>query len=88
MRNFPVELLKPLPGVFFDDDLGMDIEVPLSPFTLDDDLVDTSIRLDGISLPTTDLRALSGKEFQFPVNPTHGYIDGSILSSTLTIRLT
>jgi hypothetical protein len=78
MRNFPVELLKPLPGVFFDDELGIDIEVPFSTFTLDDELVETSMRLDGVSLPTTDLQVLSGQVFHFPVNPDPGYIDGSI----------
>jgi hypothetical protein len=78
MRNFPVELLKPLPGLLFDDSLGIDIEIPFSPFTLDDALVETSMRLDGVILPMTDLQVLSGQVFHFPVNPEPGYIDGSI----------
>jgi hypothetical protein len=78
MRKFPVELLKPLPGIFFDDNLGIDIEIPFSPFTLDDELVETSLRMDGVVLPTNDLYVLSGQVFHFPVNPDSGYIDASI----------
>ena len=68
------------------------IEVPLVPFSaidpVDPDtfhpgatgptLIETAIRLDFISLPATDLAGLTGRRFDFPVNPHDGYIDGSV----------
>ena len=39
--------------------------------------VETSIRLDGIDLPSNP-KALAGRTCDFPVNPEDGYIDGSI----------
>ena len=78
MRDFPVEKLKLLPGRLFADSMGFDIEIPLSPFTLDGEIVETAIYLDGVELPTSDLTMLAGQSFHFPVNPKQGYIDGSM----------
>ena len=48
------------------------------PFELDGDDVETSIRLEGIDLPTLNWSDLEGQEFAFPANPDQGYIDGSV----------
>ena len=54
------------------------LQILLVPFLRDAKLVDTSIHLDTIRIPTTALAELVGKTFKFPVNPDDGYIDGSI----------
>jgi hypothetical protein len=77
MRDFPVEKLKPLPGRLSAGPVGLSIEIPLVPFTLDGELVQTSIYLGGVSLPSPDVLKLAGQTFSFPVNPTPGHIDGS-----------
>ena len=62
-------------------DQNVSLEISIKPFelSLDDynECVDTSIRLDGIKVPR-EPRSLEGREFNFPVNPEDGYIDGSI----------
>ncbi|MFK3781510.1 hypothetical protein [Agrobacterium sp. NPDC089420] len=54
------------------------ISVGLATFEFDAEIHDTALRCDQIDLDLTDLSALSGKSFTFPVNPEPGYIDGSI----------
>jgi len=68
------------------------ISVPLLPFCADDrldphtfrpgvdgpELIETEIGLEFIDLPGSDLGALAGRTFDFPVNPDDGYIDGSV----------
>lgn len=67
------------------------ITIPLAPFSADDqyatawragtdgpEVVSTSIRLDSIELPGETVADLADRTFQFPVNPTAGYIDGSV----------
>jgi len=66
-----VALLRGAPDAAF-------LDILLAPFILDDGLVDTAIRLDNFSLPSLYLKELVGKTFEFPINPTKGYIDGSI----------
>jgi hypothetical protein len=39
---------------------------------------DTTVRLDFIRIGLIDWRELAGRKFTFPVNPEHGYVDGSI----------
>jgi hypothetical protein len=50
MRDFPVENLKPLLGRLFAEPVGLSIEIPLAPFTIDEEVVETSIFLGGVSL--------------------------------------
>jgi hypothetical protein len=38
----------------------------------------TSVRLDFVQLGIVDWQDLPGREFEFPVNPAPGYVDGSI----------
>ena len=56
----------------------MFIRVPLKPFALEGATIETSVRLDFVRLPATDLDALSHRTFDFALNPDEGYIDGSI----------
>jgi hypothetical protein len=78
MRDFPVEKLKALPGRLFAEALGLSIEVPLEPFTLDEEIVETKICLGDVGLPATDIAKLVGQSFLFPASPKPGYIDGSV----------
>lgn len=73
-----MEKLKPLPGDLREGALGFSIEVPLAPFTLDGNILETKIRLEDVRLPTIDITKLAGKSFLFPTNPKPGYIDGSV----------
>ncbi len=77
-RLFPIENLEFLPGEIWGEDENVTIEIALKPFVLEGQTVNTSVRLDRIALPTTNLTALENQSFQFPVNPTDGYIDGSV----------
>ncbi|MGY5779601.1 hypothetical protein [Rhizobium sp. LEGMi135b] len=54
------------------------ISVGLAAFEFDTETHDTLLRCDQIDLDLGDLSALSGKNFEFPLNPEPGYIDGSI----------
>jgi len=53
------------------------IFLPISKFVLDNEIVDTSIRLDFIVLQN-NLETYIGKSINFPINPVEGYIDGSV----------
>jgi hypothetical protein len=53
-------------------------QILLAPFLFDSEIVDTSIRLDDIDLPSIALVDLVGKTFTFPVDPKDASIDGSI----------
>ena len=53
------------------------IFLPISQFVLDGDIISTSVDLYAIELPEP-LQNYMGKTMQFPVNPTEGYIDGSV----------
>jgi hypothetical protein len=78
LSDFPVEKLKPLASRYHGEPGDITIEMPLKPFKLDGQEVNTSIRLEGVNLPTTDASELIGQSFDFPLNPEDGYIDGSI----------
>lgn len=54
------------------------IHIPLQPFILDGERVETAIRLDGIALDLDDLRRHERRSYRFPANPQDGYIDGSL----------
>ncbi len=84
MAKFPVEKLIPsLGSIRFEAEEAF-IHIPIEPFSLeltDGEIVediDTSIRLDFIDLDRLPFEKLTEKEFQFPVNPDDGFIDGSI----------
>jgi hypothetical protein len=54
-----------------------DIEIPIEPFVYRGKLVKTEVRLDFIKIKVA-WRELAEREFQFPVNPEEGFIDGSV----------
>ncbi|MDN7133705.1 hypothetical protein JNO04_15270 [Halomonas sp. MC140] len=81
MEKFPTKVLRVRGAKLSGNDGEISIEFDLEPFNFEvdgyQDRADTSIRLDGISLPN-DPTSLEEQEFTFPVNPEAGYIDGSV----------
>jgi len=78
MDAFPLKALKPRHAILSGEPDCASLDILLAPFLWDGQIVDTSIRLDGIGLPSVHLADLAGKSFAFPCNPEEGYIDGSI----------
>ncbi|MCJ8351502.1 hypothetical protein [Moritella sp.] len=81
MEDFPIELISATKAKMKGPSGDVSLEIELAPFELkiDDDYesVKTSIRLDGIKIPSA-YSELEGREFLFPTNPENGYIDGSV----------
>lgn len=81
MKEFPIEKLIFTGAKIQGSDKSISIEVAIEPFELELDgyseVVDTVLLLDGISIPANPAE-LEKKEFNFPTNPSDGYIDGSI----------
>ena len=81
MEDFPVELISvaktKIKGI--SGDVSLEIELASFELKIDDysESVKTSIRLDGIQIPSIFSR-LEDREFLFPRNPEDGYIDGSV----------
>ena len=69
--KFRHAILSGVPG-------NVSIEILMHPFLWNQAIVDSSIRLDGIDLPSNMLRDLAGKSFEFPIDFDEGSIDGSI----------
>lgn len=76
-HNFSVEGLNFTSGSLTFRGKQSAIEIPVSPFILDGQDVKTSIWLEEINFPS-DPEHLANHQFQFPINPEEGYIDGSI----------
>lgn len=80
VEDFPVDQLSATAARIWTwgDDISMEIDLaPIDVFQ-GSAFSDRLIRLDRVRLPSTDLAALSGRTFDFPVNPEDGYIDGSV----------
>lgn len=81
MTDFPHHLLAPANARHWPHKGPLQqaaIHIPLQPFALGSERVETSIRLDGIALDLSDLRNHENRSYPFPVNPQDGYIDGSL----------
>jgi hypothetical protein len=81
MNEFPVHLLKPTSARYWPfrgPCQQAAIHIPLFPFMLESEVVETCIRLDCIALDLSDLQTLENRSHHFPVNPEDGYIDGSL----------
>jgi hypothetical protein len=78
MENFSPKKLKARHAILFGMPGDISIIILMAPFLLNKEIVDPSIRLDAIDLPSNMLRDLAGKTFEFSTNPDDGYIDGSI----------
>jgi hypothetical protein len=78
MKQFPVCLIQPGKCVIAEHIGAVSIEIRLLPFVFNDVVVETSIQLCNVAIPSVSIAELSGRTFDFPVNPAVGYIDGSI----------
>ncbi len=78
MEGFSPKSLKARHAVLAGTPGNVSIQILMAPFLENQEIVDASIHLDGIDLPSSMLKDLAGKSFEFPVNPHDGYIDGSI----------
>lgn len=81
MEDFPIEKIAFTKAVLKGTNGNASIEIGIAPFELSLDgyseTVDTLIRLDSVAI-SANPRELEGKKFTFPVNPSPGYIDGSV----------
>lgn len=81
MKEFPVELIKPINANLSGTEGNVSIVIKLMPFKLkyfDEEVyINTSIRLDFIEI-SNNPNELESKSFSFPVNPEEGYVDGAI----------
>lgn len=78
MSRSPADRLKPKLALLSGLAPCCRIEVMLEPFLLNRVLVNTSIILDDVSLPSAHLKDLVGTSYKFPINPQDGYIDSSV----------
>jgi len=78
MPEFPIDILIPAEGSISVESNVLSLEVPLATFELFGEQIDTSLFLDGITLPASDISVLVGSTFDFPTNPDDGYIDASV----------
>jgi hypothetical protein len=78
MHGFTTKNLIARHAILSGEPNNVKIIILMTPFLLDQEIIDTSICLDGVDLPSNILKELSDNTFEFPVNPTDGYIDGSI----------
>jgi hypothetical protein len=69
---FENAFLNILPAIVYD------IDLPMRPFEFEGEVQDTSVGLSRIQFDGLDWRDLAGREFRFPINPTEGYVDGSM----------
>jgi hypothetical protein len=76
-KNFDVNRFEFLDGNIEFDNNEYSIIIPIVKFILDEQVTETSIRLENIAL-TGDIKNLINKSINFPLNPKEGYIDGSI----------
>ena len=77
-NQFPFELIKPTLAVFEGDPNFYTIVVTITPFELEGESYNSEIILEGLTIPNGSIAALANREFEFPVNPDDGYVDGSM----------
>ncbi|SEJ54156.1 hypothetical protein SAMN04488058_11051 [Deinococcus reticulitermitis] len=92
MFDFPVQKIRPTHAELSGEAGEAGIAIFLEPVPLPEEVtqtrdwqeaglegvMDSTIRLDFIDLPTVELAELAGRTFDFPVNPEDASIDGSI----------
>lgn len=80
----PIDYFQVKDGIiYYTHDRNYSIELFLEPFVWGGKTTNTSIRLDNIDFGNLTFQELSGKAFEFKINPEDGYIDGSVyLEST------
>ena len=93
-KKFDTTLLKPTGGLisgiwFSNPHVGIEtsllfkIEIDLTPFEYAEEKEETSLRFELIDFPVTSYRELANRSFSYPINPTEGYIDGSVYISNM-----
>ena len=89
MKHFDKGLIKPTGGqigaTIFENKhinipktLFFNIQIELDSISIEHDTIKTEILLNFIKFKINRLKELENRAFDFPVNPTAGYIDGSI----------
>jgi hypothetical protein len=78
MRQFPLSLIQPNRCVLTEQTGASSIVVCLLPFVFNSIVVETSIELTNVAIPSISVLELQGRSFDLPVNSASGYIDGSI----------
>jgi hypothetical protein len=78
MKQFPLNLIQPVKCALVEHIGTASIEISLRPFVFNDVVVETSIHLGNVAIPSVSMAELNGRTFDFSVNPAVGYIDGSI----------
>lgn len=78
MSRSPAEKLNPRIALLSGAPSRVRIEIVLEPFLLSRALVNTSLTLDDVPLPSLYLKDLVGQTFRFPTNPEEGCIDSSV----------
>jgi hypothetical protein len=77
-NSFSISKLKIFNGSLLIQDGEWKIVLPIEPFELDGEIIETAIYLESISIPTDSLKQLEDRKFQFPEYPEDGYIDSSV----------
>jgi hypothetical protein len=89
MKYFDPDLIRPIGGVisaviFENKHIGIpktlfyNIQIDLKNMIISEDTIATVISLEFITMNIRSLKELENKSFDFPINPTDGYIDGSM----------
>ncbi|AMG66533.1 hypothetical protein [Providencia stuartii] len=65
MNQFDSKLLKPVHAVIYKDNNCAEIKIMMKPFLWCGDLIDTSLVMNNVSLPSLVLRELAGSSFDF-----------------------
>jgi hypothetical protein len=78
LMDFPFDRLTSRGGTISRNGDWFSIEIPFEEFEAGNEVIETSIRLDGMQFGIRDLQELGGRIFTFPVNPEEGFIDGSM----------
>ncbi|MCE9560849.1 MAG: hypothetical protein K8U57_02230 [Planctomycetes bacterium] len=76
--DFPPELLVGVGGVVTGASGQFDITLSLQPFTYDGELVDQALVFRRVKMQASRVEELAGRSFEFPVNPSPGYVESSV----------
>lgn len=89
-NTFSVSKVNISYGELFMNKSGYKMELIIEPFELDNEIVETKICMENISMPD-EITNLENKDFVFPEYPIVGYIDGSIylknIHNPITIKM-
>ena len=78
LEPFPVHLLRPDEGTISGAEGVFAVVVPLAPFELDEEEVETEVVIENIEADADEPGALAGRVLTLPTNPEPGFADGSV----------